>query len=302
MPARNQPVHQTVGARHAVPADPHRARLDSSRITGHGSRNARHRPHNSPLNSPCAAAIPAPGVPANTAARFAALPRSTAAPARTSLFPDTRGPGCSAGNAAARNAALPRRVPAKEWLRQSGSAQSDTRQYRCRDCQIPDPDQWLGGTPQWPHRCAPESDTSSPGTCGLPRWDANPAMTDIAPRRVRNRLPSEPDRRPAALPMRGSEFPGSCFIVSMRLVRRQKYEGTSRARMETCTKCRVLVLAKEAVTKGLACGGVAICPPNVQNKGALGPLERPFFDRSLDRSFDRSFDGGIMASHFRGKQ
>src|SRR5271168_2775021 len=297
MPARNQPVHQTVGARHAVPADPHRARLDSSRITGHGSRNARHRPHNSPLNSPCAAAIPAPGVPANTAARFAALPRSTVAPARTSLFPDTRGPGCNGENGAVRNAAPPRRVPATEWLRQSGSAQSDTRQYRCRDCQIPDPDRWLAGTPQWPHRCALESDRSSPGTCAPPPSDANPARTGTAPRPVRNRLPSEPDRRPAALPMRGSGFPGSCFIVSMQLGRRQKYEGTSRARMETCTKCRVLVLAKQSVTKELARSGVAISPANVQNKGARAPLECPV----LDRSFDRSFNERMMASHFRGK-
>src|SRR5271155_4026466 len=220
------------------------------------------------LNSPCVAAIPALGAPANSAARFAALPRNSAAPARTSLFPDTRGPDCSAENDAVRNAPLPRRAPATEWLRQNAPAQSDTRQYRYKDCQTPDPDRWRDGTPRSRRRCAPENDRSSPERCALRQSDANPAKIDTVRPRVRNRLPSALGKHPAGLPMHGSEFPGSCFIVSTQFRTRQKYESASRARMEPVPNDGAVVFAKQRVTDELARGGVAICAANVQNKRA----------------------------------
>src|SRR5438874_11932016 len=123
-------------------------------------------------NSPCAAAIPAPGAPMRTAARSRWLPGSSASPANTSLFPDTRGPDCSAENGAAHSVWHPLPVAATESLDRNCPARSCTRQCHCMDCQSPDRSQWLAGTLRWHPGACLENDRSSQETCALRRWDA----------------------------------------------------------------------------------------------------------------------------------
>src|SRR2546427_13309449 len=152
------------------------------------------------LNSPCGGAKPAPAVPANSAARFPELPGSSASHGCTFLFRDTRGPGCSAENGAARSGALPWLVPARESLPRNGPTRSSTRQCRCKDCRTPDRFRWRACIPQWLLQRALGNGTSSQERYGLRRWDAVPATIDTARRRGRNRLPSAPDKRLVGLP------------------------------------------------------------------------------------------------------
>src|SRR5258707_12664448 len=82
------------------------------------------------VNSPCAAAIPAPGALLNSAARPPTLPGTSALPAHTFLSPDTHAPDCSEENAAARSAALRGPAPARELLHRPAPTQQGTRQCR----------------------------------------------------------------------------------------------------------------------------------------------------------------------------
>src|SRR5258708_15894301 len=68
------------------------------------------------VNLPCAAAIPAPDAPPNSAARPPTLPGSSALPAHTFLCPDTHPPDCSEENPPAPTPPLPYPPPASELL------------------------------------------------------------------------------------------------------------------------------------------------------------------------------------------
>src|SRR6266849_5662067 len=144
---------------------------------------------------PCGGGKPALAAPANSAARFPALPGSSASRGYTSLFRDMRDPNCNEESGAACSGALPWRVPARESLLRSGPVRSGTPRCRCKDCQTQDRARWRACTPRWLLQRAPGSDRSSPRRYALRRWDGAPATIDTARRRDRSRLPSAPDRR-----------------------------------------------------------------------------------------------------------